>query len=404
MDIPTSARNAGLQDLVEILNVQHLAKHDAVVPAAAIRAQNGTLVIEGMGFGAEIGEGFEAGPGEFTPTAIMDGQIAGKLDIPVKYLRRMREERIDLYDANVNGWLQGITESEWSEAYQSFSQATIVAPDPRSFVVRTFKNDQHDGPGIGRALLSDRFGMYDNLDMLMALLEGVRETGMEVEVTGADLSETRMIVRMNAPGLTTSAEKLMEGYRSPWGNRSDATDAQGRRVGDVVSAGLVATNGETGASSWSVIPRFTFLACTNGMCVTKDATRAIHLGGKLDQGIVRWTEDTERKNMALITAKTRDAVTTFLTVEYMDQIIAKVTEKASKKLTDPQKTIETVSKALHYTEDQQAGILSHFIQGGQVTAGGVFQAVTSFAQTIEDGDVAFDFEASALEALEVAAA
>ena len=38
---------------------------------------------------------------------------------------------------------------------------------------------------------------------------------------------------------------------------------------------------------------------------------------------------------------------------------------------------------------------AHFIRGGQLTAGGVMQAVTSVAQTLDDADAAHEMEASA---------
>ncbi|MGW1527891.1 hypothetical protein [Streptomyces sp. NPDC002159] len=48
-------------------------------------------------------------------------------------------------------------------------------------------------------------------------------------------------------------------------------------------------------------------------------------------------------------------------------------------------------------------ILAHFIRGGQMTAGGVMQAVTSTAQTLTDADHAAALEALALPALTTAA-
>ena len=45
--------------------------------------------------------------GTYIPTEVCDQGIADKLGIPAAYLRRMREHKPDLYDANVNGWLDG---------------------------------------------------------------------------------------------------------------------------------------------------------------------------------------------------------------------------------------------------------------------------------------------------------
>jgi hypothetical protein len=45
--------------------------------------------------------------GAYTPTDVCDSGIADKLGIPAACLRRMREHKPRLYDANVNGWLDG---------------------------------------------------------------------------------------------------------------------------------------------------------------------------------------------------------------------------------------------------------------------------------------------------------
>ena len=73
-------------------------------------------------------------------------------------------------------------------------------------------------------------------------------------------------------------------------------------------------------------------------------------------------------------------------------------------LADPQHTITVVAKRLSYTQSEQAGILAHFIRGGQVTSGGVLQAVTSYAQEIADVDRANEFAATGVDAMLVAAA
>ena len=70
---------------------------------------------------------------------------------------------------------------------------------------------------------------------------------------------------------------------------------------------------------------------------------------------------------------------------------------------DAAKTVEVISGRLRYSEAQQGEILDHFIKGGDLTAGGIMHAVTSAAQVQASGDDAWDLEASALEALALAA-
>ena len=57
------------------------------------------------------------------------------------------------------------------------------------------------------------------------------------------------------------------------------------------------------------------------MTITRDAIRAVHLGERLDEGVVTWSGNTLDKTLALITAKTTDAVTTFLDPGYVERAV-----------------------------------------------------------------------------------
>ncbi len=135
----------------------------------------------------------------------------------------------------------------------------------------------------------------------------------------------------------------------------------------------------------------------------RDAIRAVHLGERLDEGVVSWSADTMDKTLALVTAKTKDAVATFLDPAYVHRALQAVTAQAGHQLADPAGAVAVVSQRLRFTETQQSGILAHFIRGGDTTAGGILHAVTSVAQTLPDGDAASDLEAAGLRALEIAA-
>jgi hypothetical protein len=138
------------------------------------------------------------------------------------------------------------------------------------------------------------------------------------------------------------------------------------------------------------------------MTVTRDAMRVIHLGERMDEG-VRWSGDTLDRQLALVTAKARDAVAAFLSPGYAERIVRDLEKKAGHPVTDAARTVEVISGRLRYTEAQQAQVLDHFIKGGDLTAGGIMHAVTSAAQVQGDGDAAWDLENSTLEALSLAA-
>ena len=102
----------------------------------------------------------------------------------------------------------------------------------------------------------------------------------------------------------------------------------------------------------------------------------------------------------------KDAVSSFLTVDYVAGAVAKLEETAVVPLADPQATIAVVARRSSSTARRsRRESLNHFVRGGQVTAGGgLMQATTSFAQEIEDVDRANDLAATGVEAMMLAAA
>jgi hypothetical protein len=388
MNITKQARNAGLSDLRDALVEQHARKLDVVAPARKLRFRDGKLVLSGMDPVFDS-DGVTDVNGTYRPTEVFDEGVASKLGIPLAYVRLMRQQRPDLYDQNANGLLRGL--NRYNSATQKNEQ--LIEPDGRSFLVRAFRGDTGE-PGIARALLSDRFAVMDNLDALTAALDGIRQAGVPVEIDGCDLSDRRMYVRVKAPGVRALAPALMAGYRSPF---SGATGTDN----PTVFAGFVLSNSETGDGSFSVTPRMIFQVCDNGMTIQKDAMRAVHLGGKMDEGLIQWSRDTLNKQLALVTARARDAVSTFLDAGYMRKVIRELESKAGKPIENVE-DVKVIAKKLSFDQETQDAIFSMFVKGGQITAGGVMQAVTAAARNTQDADKAFEMEAQSLKALELA--
>lgn len=371
-----TCRNATLADLAALLRAQQAVKLDMVVPAAQLRSRGGHLEVAGAGEPVLGPDGVTAGPGLFAPIELCDGQVADKLGIPAGYLRRMRTSHVDLYDVNVNTWL---------------------GDDPaRRFLVRTLRG-QDGQPGVARAVLSERYRITDNLDVLMAVLEGIRASGTSVEVTRCDLTEQRMYVKVRAADIAVHAPALLAGYTSPF------TGARGVD-NPLVFAGFVVTNSETGHGSFSIVPRIEVQVCTNGMVIARDVLREVHMGGRLDDGPVRWSERTMQAALELVTRQATDAVRTFLDADYVTATIAGIEREAGVPVADVPATVEYVASQLRFTAEQQNTLLNHFVCGGDRTAGGVLHAVTSTAQTLPDADAAHEMERAGLRAMSLAAA
>lgn len=58
--------------------------------------------------------------------------------------------------------------------------------------------------------------MVDNLDVLMAVLDGVRAAGVQVDIAGCDLTERRMYVKVRALQVAEYAPELPADCHSPF--------------------------------------------------------------------------------------------------------------------------------------------------------------------------------------------
>ena len=375
-------RNAQLPDLVEMLQKQHDLRYDAVVSSGNMYFQGGNLMIKG-GATRITDEGVAFDNAILNPTPIFDEGAASRFNIPMKYMNILRNrvatdiEQGDpkyvptIYDENLNYWLD--------------------ADPSRTHLVRAFRTDDPDEIGIARALLSDKYKTIDNYDVLMATLEGVKDAGVEVDIDGVDLSDKRMSLRLVCPAVAEYAPEILGRYRDPESGDSGKDNP-------IIYAGLVIKNSETGNGAFNIVPRLVVQVCSNGLQMTTDAMRAVHLGGKLDEGVVRWSNDTQRRELELITSKTRDAVSSFLDVEYMRTKIQQLRTLAGITVDNPVKVIERVSKKVHWSEKEKENILTHFIKGADQSALGVAQAVTSVAQRVKNVDRQDELETSALTA------
>jgi hypothetical protein len=376
MPVKTEARNASLQDAMAMLTEQAAVKVDAVVPFSALAASNGQITLSNVE-PVIHSDGVTDPNGYYLPTAVGDESIAARLGVPTPYMRRLREPgNITLWDENVNHWLR--------------------REPSRKVLVRTFAQTELTEPGIFRSMSSDKFKMMDNLDTVLAILDGLRQAGIEFTVGGFDITERRLRMTVQAPAVRVAAEALLKGYRSPFTGQDAASLP-------FIHAGFSFSNSETGNGSLSLAPRAVVEVCKNGMTRNVDLFRAVHLGGRLDEGVVRWADDTQEKSLRLVTAQVRDTVQAFCSTEYLTEWVTSLEEKAEVKVADPAKAIKVIARRAGFSEHEAQGILSHFISGGQATAGGFMQASTSYAQTVQSPDRAIEIEEKAEQVLNIAA-
>lgn len=408
-----TARHTDFQTLANLLKTQDGCKVDAIISAVCMNmTDRGTVQIADAPVLIDDNGATDMN-GEYTLTDVALGHFAERFGIDTRYARKLAAQRPDILASNVNGWIHG---------HSSVGYDEVHAPDGRLFTARTFHTPEGN---LFRGLMSDRFAIIDNLDILEATLAGIRAAGFnrdDLEISGCDLTERRMRVQVSVPAAKVAAPKLFANYRNPFaggrrelrvGGRGGWTIEQARAAAEaegqgyepgtepIMYAGFEFGNGELGDSATYVLPYAKAQICRNGLVLPLEAARKHHIGERLEEGVIDWSAETRRKSLELITSKVADAVRRFASVEFWEAKVAELEAKADKPVTEPEKVIKSASKTLRFTEPEQTSILAMFIAGGQLTSGGVLNAVTAAAQTIENPDRAAELERSAVKVLDL---
>jgi hypothetical protein len=379
-------QNASFQTLYNQLKAQQDRKVDLIVPARDLCSNQGAVKIRNAGEPVLTDSGVTPTHLALTASNVFDEGMSAKLGLPRAYLRTMRENGwYDLVDANVNRLLHGFTTPDGQ---------VVREPDQRRFLVRTFKGENGEA-GYARAFLSDSYKTIDNWNILQSVVQGMQAAGLDAHVVhSADLTDRRMYMKVVVPEISVLAPELLKDYRSPFSGRRGADNP-------VVFAGFVIGNSETGNGSFFIRPELQIQVCDNGMTIKQDVISRRHLGSKIeDDGIVKYSEETMRKNLELIQLQTRDAIRTFLDTEYMTRVITRVTEQASAPVDKPQDVVTRLVKREAFSKEDADGLMESFVRGGDMTRGGVLQAITAYSQTVRktDPDRAHDMNTDAFDA------
>ena len=284
------------------------------------------------------------GTQQFTINDHAHGQLAQRLKIPKQYYDRLRDTYPDLLAANVNTFFQNEHERR---------------------MVRTLD-------GTARAFVSDKFRTdMDNYDVANAALPILREVP-ELKLQSLGVTDTRMYIKATFPRL-----------------RADV------KLNDPVTAGIVISNSEVGAGSLRIEPLIYRLVCYNGM-ISGTVLKKFHVGarqGLSDEAFSVLTQETREKSAEAMRSIIRDVVKAAT-----NELDFKTRVEALRSATDQRidgdvpKAIEILGNRLNLTQGEQSGILSHLIEGGDLTQYGLANAVTRLSQDVEDYDRATELE------------
>jgi hypothetical protein len=327
-----------LLQLAEELQRQLASKRDMIVP---------TVLMDHQTNGGETIIAITAPDGvqSYKTTELFRRQLADKLKIPFAYFERMRATQPELLDRNVNTWLKS---------------------EPEQRMVRTLD-------GQARAYLSDRYRRLDNYDLMEHVLPMLRELpGARIE--SCELTPVRMYLKVITPNVEYEI-----------------------RRGDIVQAGVVISNSEVGQGTLSVQPLVYRLVCSNGLIVPDAAMRKSHVGRTAEASeneITLFKDDTLEAEDKAFFLKVRDVVQSAVSEATFTLAAEKMRRTLGIQLgADPVKTVENLGVRYLLNEQERTGVLRHLISGGELSGYGLVNAVTAFAQDVENYDRSTELEA-----------
>jgi hypothetical protein len=268
-------------------------------------------------------------------------QIGARTGIPAKYYDRMLTEAPDLLATNVNAWFR---------------------KNPEKRMVRTLGGD-------ARAFLSNRYNRIENEEIAEVVLPILADIP-EVRILSSEITEKRMYIQALTP--------RVEGKVA---------------LNDVVQCGVVISNSETGHGAVSISPLVYRLRCLNGMIANDGRLRANHVGGRIEETEALYADDTRKADDRAILLKVRDHVRNAVdAVAFAKRVEAMSALTTAKVIGDPERVIEVLAKKVGATDGERTGILRSLIEGGDLTAWGLLNAVTAQAHTSKDYDRSVEFE------------
>lgn len=343
-----------VQQLAERISTQRNAKRDYIVDSRNLHFQadtdgNVTTIIEHP---KDEGVFNAAKEDHFRPTELFLRQVAGRLEIPTKYFTRMRQQAPDLLVENLRHWCYA---------------------EPERRMIRTLTAENSEDWNISRAFLSDRYKRLDNEDVLEQVLPALA-TVPGIKIMDCQITEERMYVK----AVTTRIQGEI-------------------KKGDVVQAGVIFSNSEVGSGALKISPLVYRLVCLNGMILPDNRFRAFHVGKRADgeEAVYEMlTDETRRADDHAILLKARDVANGIFNQTYFNQLLLSLQEAANDiaHTKRPDKAVEILSNKIGLNETEQVSVLTHLLQGGDLSRWGFANAVTRAAQDVESWDRSVELE------------
>ena len=286
--------------------------------------------------------------------ATAHSQISTHCDIPLKYYNRMQTDNTGLLTMNVNSW---------------FSK------EPAQRTLRTLD-------GTARAFLSSRYRRIDNFDIMNAVLPIIGEIP-DARFESCEITDNKMFVKVVNPRLEQEVTP-----------------------GDVVQAGIVISNSETGHGSVSVQPLIFRLVCLNGMVVNSARTRQNHIGrtNTADENYLLYSDETLESDDRTLLLKIQDTVRSVVDEVKFSKVVDTLREAkdAHMNTADIPAVVKLATRQFDLLDAEGEGVLNRLIETSDYTLYGLANAVTRHSQDVEDYERASELESVGYEIVTMA--
>jgi len=255
-------------------------------------------------------------------------QLAEKLEIPKRYYDRMLESgKLELLSENINAWLGG-----------------------KRRLIRILY-------GRIRAILSDRYRIIDNYDLVFLVLEEFRKKET-IESYRIDLTETMLYLKA-----------------------IDRTLVDSVKDEDIVYGGLIIRDSEVGASALRIEPFILRRICSNGL-ILQHSLKKIHLGRQtLEVDEIDWSDETRELEDKTLWAKVRDIIRATFDREVFNTWVKKLKESIKVKIEKPIKAVNNIVRHLNLTEEEREKLLVYF---SEPTKYELINALTNLAGQVKN--------------------
>lgn len=304
--------------------------------------------------------------GEFAEmplNSIAHEQLAERVGIPKKYYDRLREESPELLDQNVNHWFGA-----------SAFNAKKEKVEPPSYLVRTLD-------GNVRALLSDKYKIMDNHEVAEAVFPVLG--ALDLMILSCEITEKNMLIK--------AVDKSIE-RDIPTGARM----GQGHVIFDTLAPAITIRTSEVGYGALSVLTSVFTKQCTNLATFSDRSVRKYHVGARresIESTYELLSDKTKALTDAAMWSQIKDVVKAAFDRARFDALVEKIRPATEDKIEgDVVKVVEVTAKKLSLQESERSSVLTHLIQGGDLTRYGLFNAVTRTAEDLPDYDRATEFE------------